>query len=354
MKTIFEIRTFDHTVQPWGDKVHDLTPVETMDGIRFKREDYFAPLGYGGINGAKLRQCIWLIGAAARAGKTSMVTGASVKSPQLSMGTAVARHYGLPTTIVIGSPNLESAARHPNVAVAMALGARVHQCKIAYNPALQRAVRMLAAQDPKTFILEYGITIDEDDAAVEAFHKLGSEQVQNVPDDIEEIVIPAGSCNSCVSVLYGLARFNPPKLKRVILLGIGPTRLEFIDSRLRRIERVSGLSIRRHFRRTFVHHPKVAVKQNTEALSRGASWELQHYDLHATHYAHYQDERPFRWGDIDFHPTYEGKVMQYLAEHREQHFRSFWESGRSLFWIIGGTPDPAVMMPAIQRLVDRL
>ena len=38
------------------DHLLDLTPVENIGGMWWKREDKFAPLGYGGINGSKLRQ----------------------------------------------------------------------------------------------------------------------------------------------------------------------------------------------------------------------------------------------------------------------------------------------------------
>jgi hypothetical protein len=330
--SLFPVHSFDREVVRWEDFLYELTPVQEVRGVRFKREDYFAPLGYGGINGAKLRQCIWLTGNAVREGATQMVTGASVKSPQLSMGTAVARHYGLPSLL--------------------AIGADFHFVNVAYNPALQKAVRELSTK-PNTFTLEYGITTDRDDEYVEAFHRLGSEQVRNIPDDIEEVVLPAGSCNSCVSVLYGLARFPPKALQRVRLLGIGPTRLDFIDSRLRRIERVAGVDIRKLFYREFVHHEDVADRQNEEAGAEGeARWSLEHYDLHATHFAHYQDERPFQWGSIAFHPTYEGKVMQYLLTQWRDRFESFWTSGKALFWVIGSVPEPDVMFPAIQKLVD--
>jgi hypothetical protein len=44
------------------------------------------------------------------------------------------------------------------------------------------------------------------DADIEAFHRVGSEQVRNLPDHMETLIIPAGSRSSVVSVLYGLHR----------------------------------------------------------------------------------------------------------------------------------------------------
>ena len=49
--------------EDWSKKIFDFTPVEQIGdkGMYFKREDYFAPFGYGNINGAKLRQCFGLL-----------------------------------------------------------------------------------------------------------------------------------------------------------------------------------------------------------------------------------------------------------------------------------------------------
>ena len=88
----------------WEDTILDLTPVEEVDGLVFKREDKYAPLGYGCINGSKLRQLVWLVnGYSLNGGIGGLISGASVHSPQLSMGTAVANHFGLPSTHVIGA-----------------------------------------------------------------------------------------------------------------------------------------------------------------------------------------------------------------------------------------------------------
>ena len=60
-ETIFNNISIDRSVVKWSDYMFNLTPVEKVGKTYFKREDKFAPLGYGGINGSKLRQCIWLV-----------------------------------------------------------------------------------------------------------------------------------------------------------------------------------------------------------------------------------------------------------------------------------------------------
>lgn len=41
--------------------VHDLTPVQEIAGMYFKRDDLFTPFGAGEVNGGKLRQCMMLV-----------------------------------------------------------------------------------------------------------------------------------------------------------------------------------------------------------------------------------------------------------------------------------------------------
>ena len=43
---------------------HDLTPVQEIAGMYFKRDDLYTPFGAGGVNGGKLRQCMLLVEAA--------------------------------------------------------------------------------------------------------------------------------------------------------------------------------------------------------------------------------------------------------------------------------------------------
>ena len=95
------------------DGLSALTPVENRVGRLYKREDKFAPLGYGNVNGSKLRQLVWLVRGYRGVG--GIITGASVLSPQVPMTAAVGAAYGLPVIIVLGGTNLRSALKHPNV-----------------------------------------------------------------------------------------------------------------------------------------------------------------------------------------------------------------------------------------------
>lgn len=340
MNTIFDPLGIDRTITQWETLIPTLTPWTRGNGRWYKREDFFAPLGYGGPNGSKLRQLVFLIGNYVRNGGTQgIVTGASVLSPQLSMAALVARHYGLRIHIVLGGTKPETAFNHPNVRIAKQAGADFTFIKVGYNPALQKAVTDIANANPGWYQLHYGITTPTKagDAELEAFHAIGAHQLSNIPDTITDLAITCGSANSCTSLLYGIALHQPKNLQRIALLGIGPTRIEWFTERLHRIERHTGVPILTNFRRQYHHHP--------ELNGGDGQYLLEHYDLHTTKYASYGDKMPFTTDGIDFHPTYEGKALTYMRDNANQ-FSWWWDSYNTAgFWIVGSTPNPATVEP---------
>ena len=346
----------DRNVIKWEDHLWDMTPVEQKGNMFFKREDYFAPLGYGFVNGSKGRQCLWLFN---EYNKTSnpvgVISGTSVHSPQHSFQSVLAKHYGFDSVHIIGATNAESAIKHENVNIASWFDAKFHiNPSIAYNPVLQRKVQSMLETDPKLkdyFYLEYGITLDHkvnSPKRVEQFHFVGSEQVKNIPEHIETLIVPAGSCNSATSILYGLARFRPKNLKDVYLIGIGPNKIDLIEERLDIIEKVSGVYTK-PFKRNYVDS-KNKENQYSGGLTSfieqgniGYEFNLHHYDLHTTGYVDYQDLVPYKYDDIDFHPRYEGKVMTYVNE-RLPHLIN----DKTMMWIVGSAPKKELAYPLLK------
>lgn len=346
LTTIFPSATLQRDM-PWEKYIWEQTPVELRNGIYFKREDYFAPLGYGGINGSKLRQLIHLVdNYVQKGGSAGVITGASVLSPQISMGALVAKHYGLPITVVMGATKPETAVKHENVAIANAVGASFLYHSVGYNPALQGAVSRFhdTPEFAQHYRLHYGITTSKNalPEEVEAFHAVGAHQVRNIPDEVEHIYITAGSCNSCVSVLYGIVKYAPANLKTITLLGIGPNRLEFIQERLALIEQATGLNIRKFFNYEYAHNPELAIKHNANSLGQV---QVLNYDLHTTKYTGYQDRIPWNQDGIEYHPTYEGKALKYLHEpYLSREFAPFHaRDNKSLFWVVGSQPTMKAM-----------
>ena len=235
MDSIFRISSIDRCQVHWEDHLLDLTAVENIGGMWWKREDKFAPLGPSSINGSKLRQLIWLFSQRQFAGVAS---GAVTHSPQLPMVAACAKHWGIPCVQFTGGQGEMVTAGED-------FGAETRLVNPGYTATLNAKARQEAASKGWLHIetditLEHKINPAE---RIEALHRVGSEQVKNIPDHIENLLIPAGSCNSLTSILYGLGRFLPKSLKTVHLfriMGNVPKHKRWTDERLGIIRKVTG------------------------------------------------------------------------------------------------------------------
>lgn len=288
---------------------NQLTPVELRNGRFYKREDLHRNDQYG-VNGAKFRACRHLMAKAVREGATAVVSASSVLSPQAAMAGVLAEEFGLDCTLVLGASKPETAPKHVSVKIAMDAGAKLNlDSKVAYNPVIQQAGNRLA-KELGAWQLPYGITTPSNAPAeeIEAFLQVGGKQVMNLPAAVETLVIPFGSGNTAAGVLYGIAKYldrDDSNLTRVVLVGVGPDRLLWVQDRL----------------------DKVGVAMN------GIGIEIVHIPLHGW-YADYGDRMPETADDIVMHPTYEGKVVRFLNSAGME----WWDArdGKTCMWIVGG------------------
>lgn len=294
-----------------------VTPWENRAGRWYKREDYYAPLGHKSINGAKLRQLDYLVSNAAKAGYRSIVTGASILSPQLSMTAIVAQRYAMPCLIMVGGTKPETMVKKPNVQIALDAGADFEVGPVGYNPALQQRVKY-AEQATGAYRVAYGITTHDDasDEDLLGFHNVGAAQVPSIPPQIKHLIVPFGSGNSATSALLGLSRL--PHKPRVTLVQIGPSKFEWMQNRLERM----GV------------HP-------------GDLPELDVHVLHGVHYT-YSDRQVATADGINFHPTYEGKIVYQLARYASRYAGWHERDGATALWIVGSEPQPAATQAALK------
>ena len=315
MHSIFPKLSLNRNEISWENYLGDLTPWENHQGLWFKREDYFAPLGYGGPNGSKMRQLIWYINRY-RTGKTHIVRGASIQSPQLSMSAIVGAHYGLKAREVVYSKP-ETILRHENPRIAAGFGAVFEYASGPYNPILQRKV--LGLTQPTSLVVEYGITLPHDRYSAEdvrKFHEVGANQLRNLPDTITRLIVPAGSCNSLTSVMLGLSR-NPKNVDTLFTLGIGPDKREWMSERLA----LMGVDV------------------------NNLPFNWKHFSLHDSGYSKYTDHfNGEHFDGIHFHPTYEAKMWRWL--NTQNTLGKVLPKNDSVgFWIVGGAPNPEVIKP---------
>jgi len=311
--TVFSELSLSRDVIKWEQHLATLTPFENHNGVWFKREDYFAPLGYGGPNGSKMRQLIWYMNRY-REGKTHVLTGASIQSPQLSMSAIVGAHFGLRSRQVVYSKP-ETVLRHVNPGVAAGFGASFEYASGPYNPILQRRVKELT--QPTSLVVEYGITVPHDRYPVEdvrKFHEVGAHQVSNLPEGVTRLIAPAGSCNSLTSILLGLSR-DSKNLRELFTLGIGPDKRGWMRERLT----LMGVDVDR------------------------LPFKWRHFSLHDSGYASYSDHfKGESYGGINFHPTYEAKMVRWLNAN-DMLFEE--PDDKTAFWIVGSAPSVKIVEP---------
>lgn len=337
MNNIFNVFSIDRAKIHWEDYLHTLTPVEehysdkTKKTCLFKREDYFAPLGYGGINGSKMRQAVYLGDTYIKNSPGRYVVGGmSCHSPQLMMVPSVANHYGKESINVIGATTSDKAMKnHEMVRGGSWFGASYDIIKVGYNPALQKRCRdILISINDGSFYLEYGITLglEHTDKEIYDFHRVGAEQVRNIPDNVTTLVMAAGSCNSCTSVFLGLALYPHPNLKRIFLVGTGPSKIDYLTTRLERMRQHSGLETRLF--RGLPYQGSIWDRVPSEFM-----YDVKFFDTYATKWCTYDDMMPYTFDDIVLHPRYEGKVMTYMMR-----FYPDFINKNTLFWIVGSDP----------------
>jgi hypothetical protein len=316
--SVFPNYSLDRDEVKWEDYLGAFTPWQNRQGIWFKRDDYFAPLGYGGPNGSKMRQLVWYVNRF-RQGKNHIVTGASIQSPQLSMSAIVGAHYGLlARQIVYSKP--ETVLKHENPRIAHGFGAVFEYAGGPYNPIIQRKVA--DATKGNSLVVEYGITVPHDKYDpdnVRKFHEVGAYQVRNMPDEITRLIVPAGSCNSLTSVILGLMR-DPKNVKELFTIGIGPNKLPWMKARFQHI----GMDI--------------------DSLP----FKWRHHSLHDTGFSKYSDHfTGENFDGITFHPTYEAKMWRWLRNHDP-----IEQDDRTGFWIVGSAPNQKVIEPFYTRRLE--
>lgn len=275
---------------------HDLTPVQEIAGMYFKRDDLFAPFGKGGVNGGKLRQCMMLVEAALRQkpDMNGIITYCSIHSPQGPITAATAKYFRLPCIVGYGGTNRLSLATESMSRLAMSYGASVEVIAKSgrHNVLKQKAEEL--AQRGRMFVVQYGINLDD---YGEVLLGAVAEQVQNIPDHLNDLYITCGSGITASGVIIGIDRYGKD-VKNIHLIATAFDRQEKVRATLRRY----GVT------RNFIYH-----------------------DLFHTAGFVYEKQQKMRVGGLKLHPQYEAKTMKYLVEHN-------LNTENALFWIVGAEP----------------
>lgn len=273
---------------------YSLTPVEIHEGLFIKRDDLYRPFGENTVNGGKLRQCYELVNHI-RNDYHGVISCCSIHSPQAPITAAVANHFGMSSVICYGATTLERVRKleMPQIAEQYGADIRIVSTSGIHNILYGHARRI--AKEEGLFVVDYGFNIiDYPDIMFSAV----SRQVENIPDELDNLVITCGSGITSTGVLLGLSRFNK-RVGNIYLVATAPDRRKMIDGNL---------------------------------AANNVNIQYTTIDLFHTKGFKYKDRVYKSIDGIDLHPNYEAKTFNWLENNID------YKNERTLLWIVGAEP----------------
>jgi len=182
-----------------------LTPIEEENGIFLKRDDYFV---LGNCNGGKLRQAINLIEGNLKIIRTKhnneVVCFVSIKSPQSAIISEVCKMYGIKCKIIC----YKTKEPNRNLSIAQENGAEIIGINIGHSTVLEHH-----AKKQQGFQINMGF---KSEIAINS----AISQVENIPDELDYLIIPVGSAMNFIGILKGVLKYNK-KVGKIIGVYVG-------------------------------------------------------------------------------------------------------------------------------------
>ena len=204
-------------------KTYNLTPVEEHNGIYYKRDDLYAP--YGDVNGGKVRQTIEIFEQCNLG--PGVIASTSVHSPSSTIFSRVAKEYDVPCIIAVGGTKPENLDKLPMMRLCKHFGAEI---RIVAGHGMKTAItaRIREIQQENGY---YNPDFSKHIYSHPELMFVNTQQVKNIPDELDVLVVPMGSGIQFANILKGLHEHNKI-VKRVIGVHVGPDRRKLVDSYL--------------------------------------------------------------------------------------------------------------------------
>ncbi|TAL67466.1 MAG: pyridoxal-phosphate dependent enzyme [Bacteroidetes bacterium] len=280
----------------------ELTPVEEYDGILYKRDDLYLPYeDYNELGGGKVRQMQLLYES--MKSKNEKITGlitnpVSLSSPQSAIVAKIAKDNNVPCMICIGGKIdsvEETAKRYKPLSLAYQLGAEIKVvAKIGYRNVVTSRVNDIIKENNYE-VVNFGINLSDYPDAI-----IGStaNQVLNLPDYLDNLIIPCGSAITMAGIIVGIEQFKK-QVKRIIGTQIsGYDRRKYVDSIL-----------------------------NKFRINR------QYEFIIDTTYPYAKNVKHFINPEFELNVKYESKAVQFFLRNKQQ--LGIADSDKTLIWIIG-------------------
>ena len=288
-----------------------ITPVELYNNIYYKRDDYFKPFGDYHVNGGKVRQALIMfekyIDDIQSKHNNGVITAGSVHSPQSANIAKVAEFHQVKCITCVGGTKPENLDNHHMMRLTKHYGCEI---KIVAGHGMSNVIhaRMRElAKENGYMVIEQGELLEKNPS--EMFYAT-ADQVENIPDELDNLVVATGVGVQLMGILLGIKKFNK-KVKRIHSICVGPTR----EKHMKRYEE--------------------ALLKTHEGMvwERPESLDLNEFTMHA-HKAPYGKSHNYQVNDIYIDDIYEGKAYQWMLENVDT------ANEKTLFWCVGKRPRP--------------
>lgn len=272
----------------------ELTPIQEIGGVKFKRDDLFTPYGLEDVNGGKLRQCIYLLKDNLEVAKNGVYTVGESTSPQQAIVAAACEDLGLPCTIYTQCKN----------DTPMMKLAKWHGAEYIYFKGIPNGEVRRVCKENNGFLVKYGVNlIDNKKALIDSVAR----QVENIPNKIRRLFITCGSGITTTGVLIGLDLYKK-YVEEVVIIGNPNPREKEIEKYLYSCN---------------YSHERLWAKVDSVAKNR--KYIFIHNDIN------YKDRYEESYHGLVFHPNYEAHMWRYIKEN-------YTLTEDDLVWIIGSEP----------------
>ena len=193
-----------------------ITPTELIDNIYYKRDDYFKPFGDYHVNGGKVRQALIMfekyIDDIQSKHNNGVITAGSVHSPQSANIAKVAELHEVKCITCVGGTKPENLDNHHMMRLTKHYGCEI---KIVAGHGMSNVIhaRMRKlAEENGYMVIEQGELLEKNPS--EMFYAT-ADQVENIPDELDNLVVATGVGIQLMGILLGLKKFNKKvKLKK--------------------------------------------------------------------------------------------------------------------------------------------
>ena len=272
-----------------------LTPIHDSNGYLFKRDDLFEPFEDLPLNGGKVRQCLKLIHGnydyIVKHCNSKIATASSVFSPQSIIVTRVAHEFGFKSLIAVGGQKniLDSIKKHSMLSLCNIYQAKIiNVSSFGYNNAIYSELNKTIRTN-KHFIVNFGMKSKLNKKFV---LRPIEDQVSNLPDEINNLIVPVGSAISFSAILRGIKRYE------------------------KKVNKIIGIQIANIDRSSVV---KGLVQGIKYVLIRDPTYKYHtHVDLSLDR--------------MSLDPIYEAKAFAYAEK-----MKYIKQDNNDLFWIVGNT-----------------